>query len=423
MNNRWAILVLLFAVRLSFAYQFQSVGAVSPLLVEAWSIDYASLGILVSLYMFPGVVLALPGGMIGGRIGDRQMVIAGLGLMAVGGVVTGMAESYTVAVVGRLIAGVGGVLLNVLMTKMVMDWFAGPEIVTALAFYITSWPAGIAIALYTLAPFAEAVSLPAVFFLTAALNLVGLAALWTLYRQPPGALDGVGARAATSRLLPREVWLVVLVTIVWMSYSTLYLVLMSFAPSLLVERGLTAVDAAALTGVAAGLYAISTPIFGFVSERVNRPVPIVVASLLLMIAGFMGDALFPHRRLVIRRDWYYRGCTTGYSQSTAGGRVAARGARDRYGPPLHDPLFRLCRCATVRRVHRRHYRAGRGVNFLRLSARCGSLGLLFVEPRRGAAPAAAGGRWRVIYSAACASGPHAHQLAVVAPETAKPASL
>ena len=293
MNNRWAILVLLFAVRLSFAYQFQSVGAVSPLLVEAWSIDYASLGTLVSLYMFPGVVLALPGGMIGGRIGDRQMVIAGLGLMAVGGVVTGMAESYAVAVVGRLIAGVGGVLLNVLMTKMVMDWFAGREIVTALAFYITSWPAGIAIALYTLAPFAEAVSLPAVFFLTAAFNLVGLAALWTLYRQPPGALDGVGARPTTSRLLPREVWLVVLVTIVWMSYSTLYLVLMSFAPSLLVERGLTAVDAAALTGVAAGLYAISTPIFGFVSERVNRPVPIVVASLLLMIAGFMSMPFFP----------------------------------------------------------------------------------------------------------------------------------
>ena len=293
MNNRWAILVLLFVVRLSFAYQFQSVGAVSPLLVEAWSIDYASLGILVSLYMLPGVVLALPGGMIGGRIGDRQMVIAGLGLMAIGGVVTGMAETYTTAVVGRLIAGVGGVLLNVLMTKMVMDWFAGREIVTALAFYITSWPAGIAIALYTLAPFAEAVSLPAVFFLTAALNLVGLAALWALYRQPPGASDGMGARAATSRLLPREIWLVVLVTMVWMSYSTLYLVLMSFAPSFLVERGLTVVDAAALTGVAAALYAISTPVFGFVSDRVKRPVPIVVVSLLLMIAGFAAIPIFP----------------------------------------------------------------------------------------------------------------------------------
>ena len=292
MNNRWAILVLLFVVRLSFAYQFQSVGAVSPLLIEAWSIDYARLGTLVSLYMLPGVIIALPGGMVSRRFGDRAMVITGLALMAVGGVVTGLAESYAVAIAGRLIAGIGGVLLNVLMTKMVMDWFAGREIVAALAAYITSWPAGIALALYTLAPFAELASLPAVFFLTAALNLLGLVALWALYQQPPGAAKGIATPAATARLLPREIWLITLVTIVWMSYSTLYLILMSFAPSLLVARGLTAVAAGDLTGIAATLFAVSTFFSGFFADWLKRPLLIVLVSLVLMIAAFAALPLF-----------------------------------------------------------------------------------------------------------------------------------
>ena len=68
---------------------------------------------------------------------------------------------------------------------------------------------------------------------------------------------------------------------------------MSFAPSFLVERGLSVVDAAALTGIAAALYAVSTPLCGYLSERIQRPVPIVVTSLVLMIVGFLAIPSFP----------------------------------------------------------------------------------------------------------------------------------
>lgn len=285
MDNRWAILALLFAVRLTLAYQFQSVAAVSPLLIDAWAIDYAELGLLVSLYMLPGVVIALPGGMIGGRFGDRATVVAGLALMALGGAVTGFADTYAAAVIGRLVAGVGGVLLNVLMTKMVMDWFAGREIVAALAVFITSWPGGIALALYTSAGLAELVSLPAVFFLTSALSLLGLAGVWKLYRLPPGRRGG-GRLAATARLLPREIWLTTLVTLVWMSYSMLYLLLMSFAPALLASRGLSSVEAGDLTGVASVCFAVSTFLSGFFADWLKRPALLVLVSLSLIIAAF-----------------------------------------------------------------------------------------------------------------------------------------
>ena len=43
---------------------------------------------------------------------------------------------------GRVISGVGAVLFNVVLTKMVADWFAGREIVTAMALTAATWPLG-----------------------------------------------------------------------------------------------------------------------------------------------------------------------------------------------------------------------------------------------------------------------------------------
>jgi hypothetical protein len=52
----------------------------------------------------------------------------------------------------RLISGMGAVLINVLMTKMVADWFAGREIVPAIRILVASWPLGLALGLLLFTP-------------------------------------------------------------------------------------------------------------------------------------------------------------------------------------------------------------------------------------------------------------------------------
>jgi hypothetical protein len=55
------------------------------------------------------------------------------------------------------------------MTKMVADWFAGKEIATAMAIFVNSWPAGIALGLLTLPLIGTAYSVGAVYLAVAAL--------------------------------------------------------------------------------------------------------------------------------------------------------------------------------------------------------------------------------------------------------------
>ena len=190
MSSRWGVLALLFTVRVSMAFQFQAVAALSPLIMQNFEIGLADLGLLIGLYLSPGVILAFPGGTIGKRFGDKPAVVFGLVLMICGGTVMALSPSWEMQIGGRLLAGIGGVILNVLMSKMVTDWFAGKEIATAMGIFVNSWPVGIALALVVLPPIAGASSLTVALLFVTGLAVAGLLLFAILYRSPEPTDNG-----------------------------------------------------------------------------------------------------------------------------------------------------------------------------------------------------------------------------------------
>src|SRR5262249_33178890 len=127
LRSRWGVLAILFLVRLTMAFQFQSVAAVAPLVEKTFGVVRADIGLLIGLYFTPGVFLALPGGAIGARFGDKETALVALALMMTGSMTMALADAWSLQIAGRLVAGMGGVLLSVQLTKMTTDWFAGKE--------------------------------------------------------------------------------------------------------------------------------------------------------------------------------------------------------------------------------------------------------------------------------------------------------
>src|SRR6266480_6697188 len=107
---------------MAMAFQFQSVAAVAPLLGPKFGVSLADIGLLIGLYFTPGVALALPGGAIGQRFGDRVTVLAALALMLIGGLAMALSDLWSAQIAGRLVAGGCGVLLNVQMSNLVTDY-------------------------------------------------------------------------------------------------------------------------------------------------------------------------------------------------------------------------------------------------------------------------------------------------------------
>ena len=284
--NRWVALAVLTLARTAIGFQFQSVGAVSPLLMERLHIANAELGWLIGLFSLPGVFLALPGGLLGGRFGDRRVVLAGLGLMAVGSAVMGAAEGFAVVVVGRLLSAVGAVLLNVLLTKMVTDWFAGREIIWAMTLLINAWPVGIGLASLTLPVVANAWGVSAVFHVAAGAAAVGAVGIALLYSPAPRAVLRAGSLGLAG-LSRRETGLVGVASVPWMLYNVGYALMLGFVPSQLVRGGLSVEQAGLLLGLSRLLFIGSALLGGASAQWLARPDVVVTLGLLAFTGGLM----------------------------------------------------------------------------------------------------------------------------------------
>ncbi len=292
---RWRILFLLFLIRSIMAFQFASIGAIAPLIGNEFQVDAVAIGALIGIYFAPGIFVALPGGAVASRLGDRRVVLVGLALMMAGSALMASSNAWEAQTSGRLIAGIGGVVLNVVMSKMVMDWFAGREIATAMSVFVNSWPAGIALALIVQPIMAESGGVYVSFGLEAVLSGLGLIALLLFYREPE---QTIGAASVKAKFPAGYAFAAILSAgMVWGLFNAALAIVFSFSPTLLVEGGSSLTKAGASTSLVMWSVMVAGILGGFLADRVRRPqviltlVTLVFALLLLILPRSGGNAL------------------------------------------------------------------------------------------------------------------------------------
>ena len=296
MTQRWNVLIILFVVRLSMAFQFQSVAALSPAIMKAYGVGLGDIGLLIGLYLAPGIAFALPGGEIGRRFGDKRVVLFGLVLMMAGGLLMAFAPTWHWQIAGRIAAGIGGVVLNVLMSKMVTDWFAGKEIATAMAIFINSWPAGIALCLFLLPLIAAAKGITAALLLTTAFCALGFILLAALYTAP--SRDGSAATLpAAAWPRPPAIRAMVVAGTIWGLFNAALGMVFGFGTILLVERGWSFAAAGSATSLILWIISLSVPFGGFLADRTGRHIEIMLVGFALfavaLLAATRTDAVIP----------------------------------------------------------------------------------------------------------------------------------
>ncbi len=277
MANRWSILAVLFFGRMAMAFQFQAVAALAPLIEDSYGASLADIGLLIGLYFAPGIAFAIPGSALATRLGERRVVVAAMILMLLGGALMWTGTGWAALVSGRLVAGIGGAIINVLLTKLLADWFVGREISTAMAVFVNSWPVGIALALLVMPHAATGGLAPA--WGTVLLLIAAALVLFILGHRPPDRGASVAHVVGTHRL---PLGAVVLAGWVWAFYNAAIGMVFSFGPVLLVARGRTLAAASSATSLYLVLMAISVPLGGIIADRTGRRDAVIAASL----AGF-----------------------------------------------------------------------------------------------------------------------------------------
>jgi len=287
MNRRWRMLAALTFARTSMGFQFQSIASTAPFLTADLALDKAQLGWLIGLYLLPGVVIALPGGLLGARFGDKRVTLFGLGLMVAGGGWLAIAPGFAQANAARLVGGAGAVVLNVLLTKMVADWFVdSKERLLAMSVLINAWPIGVGLALFALGPFAEVAGWPWAMVSTALFAGLGLCAVLLLYRPPAAAVNAAGSLAL--RTITATEWrLLASASLPWLLFNAAYQILVSFLPLYFLEQGSDVARSGAMAGLNTLLIIVSVQMGGFLLKRSARPDPLCHVAVLAFCASLL----------------------------------------------------------------------------------------------------------------------------------------
>jgi predicted MFS family arabinose efflux permease len=297
MPLRWMMLVVLFLVRLAMGYQFQSVASVSSHLVSDLGLSYMQVGTLIGFFLLPGIFIAIPSGSLTRAVTDKNLLMIGALTMVVGALVMATADSVSSLYAGRLITGIGGTIFNLILTKMVTDWFAQYEIITGLAVMLTAWPIGISLGLLTQGDLADAYGWPWAMNATGVVALAALILTATLYRNPPG-LEHVHDQPLRITLPLRQFVHVSIVGFAWTLYNATLIIFVSFTPAVLVDRGFEPSIARSVTSLAMWAMLISIPfggrlleVFGWITTSVVVSLSAAAAVMVAVSLGIAPEAL------------------------------------------------------------------------------------------------------------------------------------
>lgn len=267
-NARWKILALCLIAGVALGFQFQTLASIGDPLAKDLHLSFTEIGNLIGLFMVPGLVLSIPAGIAGRIFSDRWLVAGGLLAMTAGGALAASAHSFAILAVARMLCGAGFVFATIYFTKMIVDWFAGRELATAMAVLVMSWPLGIAMGQIAHGWLAvvQGWRMP---FVVASLYCLASALLILLaYRAPPAA--ATAAVPASFRLTKREWGLTLIASLVWAAFNAAYIVYLSFAPRVLIASGTPSLEAASIISIASWVMIFSGTICGQIADHTGR---------------------------------------------------------------------------------------------------------------------------------------------------------
>ncbi len=272
-----------------------AIGPLAPLLQAEFSISRAEVGLVQTALYLSATWVALVGGLVADRVGERRVLIAS-------GLVTGGAALMATLVgpfwaflVTAFLLGLGTGVQNPAGSAAVMRWFPPRRRGLAMGIRQTGVPVGGVLAATVWVWAATAWGWRAAYELAGVMALVGTALIAASYFDPPreGELGAAAVRPLRDLMTDRRLWLLALTyngQIVAQYASTVYLVLFlheALGFPLVLASGLFALVNVVAIGARIGWGLLSDSWF----QGARRPVLLIIIALTLL--GMLLAAALP----------------------------------------------------------------------------------------------------------------------------------
>ncbi len=296
-KERWLILIIVYLSILSFAFLFQSIPPILPLITSELRLNYAQSSLLMSLFALPGLFLSLLGGYLSDRYEMRSLGGICFLFMMVGILLVGFGNELWVLGTGRIFAGIGAFCLSVLLPKLLSQWFIGKELGFAMGIYNTGIPLGSVICFGLFGKMGHLwgwrfpIKLLAIYLLiTSILFLI-------FYRLPlrPFAKNPKPSRFFKSL---REMGTPILwISFSWLWFNAGFVSFATFSPPFFIEMGYSLENSGYLIGIPLFGSLFLSPLIGHLVDRLRHQEWLIgigglALSLLTILFNFSSSFLF-----------------------------------------------------------------------------------------------------------------------------------
>ena len=270
-SYRWMVLLSCFLAFVAYAFVFQSM---PPLLSDAaaeFNISETQAGLLMSLAVIPGIILALPAGFAVNRYGFRFLGFVSTLLVAAGSLITSLADSFSLALLGRFVLGIGGAFIVVGTPALISQWFDRKDMGKAMGFFAANMPVATVLAFPVSTVLAQSHNDWHYPFYVGTLLAVIIAFVFVLVARE-GPLREERAQAGVSgiklALGNSEVWKA---SLVWMFFNGAAIAYLSWAKVLFESyKGLPSLEASVFASVLMYAAVFFVPIFGWASDKTAK---------------------------------------------------------------------------------------------------------------------------------------------------------
>jgi ACDE family multidrug resistance protein len=271
---------LIFAVSIIGMTGVQSFLPALPLMQDELGLSNAETSLVVTVYLFPGIVMALPAGLLADRFGRRVVLATGLFTLGIGGVALTFAHSFTAVLAVRFIQGFGFATFAPLTITLLGDWFTGVRHVQAQAYRTVAMSVGSAV-LPIAGGLLAGISWYSSFALQSIAIVAGVAVMW-LVPYEAAARNPVTRNLRSLARLANDRTVVATQAMAIMRFFLLF-GFIAYFPILLADRfGLSSVAIGVLLGAVFGASSVT----GALTTRFLRSItPSGLMALSLLLAG------------------------------------------------------------------------------------------------------------------------------------------
>lgn len=124
----------IFGITLTVIMGVSSVMPALPLMARELGIPLASVGLVLTAFTLPGIVLAPVAGVLADRLGRKRVLLPAMALFIMGGAACFFARDLSTLLACRFVQGFGAAPLGVLYTTLIGDLYEGNDRVRAMGY-------------------------------------------------------------------------------------------------------------------------------------------------------------------------------------------------------------------------------------------------------------------------------------------------